>query len=68
MLKREEGMESGIAAITTTSRYLQSTPVRLERALARLEAASARDADKPAPEPPAEASVARPEVTPNLLN
>ncbi|MEQ1761468.1 MAG: site-specific integrase, partial [Vicinamibacterales bacterium] len=29
----------GHAAITTTSRYLQSTPVRLERALARLEAA-----------------------------
>lgn len=28
----------GHAAITTTSRYLQSTPVRLERALARLEA------------------------------
>jgi integrase len=27
----------GHAAITTTSRYLQSTPVRLERALARLE-------------------------------
>jgi integrase len=29
----------GHAAITTTSRYLQSTPVRLERALARLEQA-----------------------------
>lgn len=30
----------GHAAITTTSRYLQSTPVRLERALARLEQAT----------------------------
>ena len=30
----------GHAAITTTSRYLQSTPVRLERALARLEEAA----------------------------
>jgi integrase len=30
----------GHAAITTTSRYLQSTPARLERALARLENAS----------------------------
>jgi integrase len=30
----------GHAAITTTSRYLQSTPVRLERALARLEASA----------------------------
>ena len=32
----------GHAAITTTSRYLQSTPVRLERALARLEESDAR--------------------------
>jgi integrase len=32
----------GHAAITTTSRYLQSTPVRLERALARLEGAVSR--------------------------
>jgi integrase len=31
----------GHAAITTTSRYLQSTPTRLERALERLEAQSA---------------------------
>jgi integrase len=31
----------GHAAITTTSRYLQSTPVRLERALARLEESGA---------------------------
>src|SRR5262249_39069300 len=30
----------GHAAVTTPSRYLQSTPVRLERALARLEAAT----------------------------
>jgi integrase len=59
----------GHAAITTTSRYLQSTPVRLERALARLEAAAfARDSHKPAQEPPAEAPVARPEITANLLN
>ena len=43
----------GHAAITTTSRYLQSTPVRLERALARLEqtgAEFAHDSHKPAPE------------------
>ncbi len=32
----------GHAAITTTSRYLQSTPVRLERALARLEESGTR--------------------------
>jgi integrase len=42
----------GHAAITTTSRYLQSTPVRLERALARLEESSApaQQPEKPKPE------------------
>jgi integrase len=34
----------GHAAITTTSRYVQSTPLRLERALARMEDAAARSA------------------------
>ena len=41
----------GHAAITTTSRYLQSTPVRLERALARLESTNdgfAQDSHKQA--------------------
>ena len=37
----------GHAAITTTSRYLQSTPVRLERALARLEESSVLAVDPP---------------------
>ena len=59
----------GHAAITTTSRYLQSTPVRLERALARLEATGfAQDSHKSAQEPPLEAAAADPEVTANRLN
>lgn len=43
----------GHAAITTTSRYVRSTPLRLERALARLEQAAgfAHDSHKPPPGP-----------------
>ena len=60
----------GHAAITTTSRYLQSTPVRLERALARLERAAgfAHDSHKPATEASPEATVTTREKQVNLLN
>jgi integrase len=50
----------GHAAITTTSRYLQSTPVRLERALARLEEAAgfAQESQESTAEPPSQAASA----------
>jgi integrase len=59
----------GHAAITTTSRYLQSTPVWLERALARLEAAGfAHDSHKPAQESAAGAASGDRQIASNLLN
>jgi integrase len=60
----------GHAAITTTSRYLQSTPVRLERALARLEesAGFAHGSHKPTTPTRSAAPVANIEEKPNVLN
>ena len=49
----------GHANITTTSRYLRSTPLRLEQALARLEQS---DAPPPTEEPAAEAPAAPPTI------
>jgi integrase len=59
----------GHAAITTTSRYLQSTPLRLEKALARMDPEGfAQDSHNEAPDAP----TATPELDaanrPNLLN
>jgi integrase len=56
----------GHAAITTTSRYLQSTPVRLERALARLEALA--QASSSQPDIASSAASSEPEAGPELLN
>jgi integrase len=59
----------GHAAITTTSRYLQSTPVRLERALARLEQAAAAQGSQKTTSPSlAEVEAVATEVGRNLLN
>ncbi len=59
----------GHAAITTTSRYLQSTPVRLERALARLEAAGfAHGSHNATKEAPVGGPIPEPENQSNLLN
>ena len=60
----------GHAAITTTSRYLQSTPVRLERALARMEAAGgfSQETSKPAAEPPSAAPTPDARNAPQSLN
>lgn len=62
----------GHANITTTSRYLQSSTPRLERALARMEGAladaSAHHSHAPAAEAPSEASAATTENHRNLLN
>jgi integrase len=59
----------GHAAITTTSRYLQSTPLRLERALARLEGAGFAHHSHTAPETAApEQPSATPSTPANLLN
>lgn len=57
----------GHAAITTTSRYLQSTPTRLERALARLEDSigSDRAGQSDSPAPAAGTDVAAPAGPPN---
>lgn len=61
----------GHAQITTTSRYLQSTPVRLERALARLEAATdgfAHHSHTDSTDTPTTASDEAVETPPNVLN
>jgi hypothetical protein len=61
----------GHAAVTTTNRYLQSAPVRLERALTRLEltgAGFAHDSHKQAPEAPSEPPNPLIETAANLLN
>ncbi|MGH9239868.1 MAG: tyrosine-type recombinase/integrase [Vicinamibacterales bacterium] len=59
----------GHAAITTTSRYLQSTPLRLEKALARMEAGGfAHHSHTEAPEAPATTPESDAANRPNLLN
>ena len=60
----------GHAAITTTSRYLQSTPLRLERALARMEqtAGFAHDSHKQPSDAPAPVPEREPVTLSNLLN
>jgi site-specific recombinase XerD len=60
----------GHAAITTTSRYLQSTPVRLEKALAKLEAAAgfAHDSHNVAEQTATAASDSAAETASNVLN
>jgi integrase len=60
----------GHANITTTSRYLQSAPVRLEQALTRMEAAAgfAHDSHKDDSEPPSEAPKPTVEIASNSLN
>ena len=46
----------GHANITTTSRYLRSTPLRLERALSKMESGSQTAQHSTAPEAPIAAS------------
>ena len=60
----------GHANITTTSRYLQSTPVRLERALKKLERwrRFTRDSHMEASKAPASTSDATPQNCANSLN
>jgi integrase len=60
----------GHANITTTSRYLQSAPVRLEQALTRMEAAAgfAHDSHKHDSEAPSEPPKPAVETVSNLLN
>ena len=59
----------GHAAITTTSRYLRSTPTRLARALDKLEAAGfAHDSHMEASQSAATTSESETAAAPNLLN
>lgn len=60
----------GHAAISTTSRYLQSTPLRLERALANMEAAAgfAHDSHTGTPQAPATALQNEEASASNLVN
>ncbi len=58
----------GHANITTTSRYLESTPIRLTHVVERLESAFAHDSHKPLSETvPAPADASRP-LSDNSLN